>query len=100
MNDFLGVGEKITCESGHQICSVVKQISAGEEVDVSCFGEWVQLEPELGEPFPLLCNKCGSHWMRGDGFEGLRIHTVLGWWPKPSSDSRTLGGKVNENGMV
>lgn len=56
-------GERITCEMGHHICKVARDIEAGEFYRSSMFTDWCfGAEPAIGKPTPPC--QCGAWWER------------------------------------
>jgi hypothetical protein len=69
---YARAGEEVTCENGHTICVVARDIPAGAlmhdriEKDFTGFR---QLRPQYGDmPKDHLCVKCGARWFMGPTF--------------------------------
>jgi hypothetical protein len=56
-------GEKITCENGHPIGEIIRDIKIGEDFDPQALGNWIQEEPIVGK-VPPRCSICGEWWHR------------------------------------
>jgi hypothetical protein len=71
-------GERITCESGHPICTVAKDIPFGAMHDDGFFCDWLQPEPKHGMLASMLgCLICGAPWF-ASGL-GPQLHFEDGW---------------------
>lgn len=56
-------GEKVTCENGHHICTVGRDVEAGGVQKPEDFVDWKHPEPELAATFPIKCTVCGAPWI-------------------------------------
>lgn len=61
---FAVAGEWVTCERGHRICRVAKDIEPGALHDDAFFADWQQEAPKHGTD-PRPCARCGGKWFRG-----------------------------------
>ena len=67
-------GEVVTCERGHVICAMLRDVSRGELFDDSAFGDWQMKKPDVGQ-FPIpRCERCGARWCMG-----MQYHFHNGW---------------------
>lgn len=72
-------GEQITCENGHVICEIARNIKVGKTQEKGDLINWTQLEPEAGTyPIPT-CSKCGAEFYRNDMTHGINVHFEDGW---------------------
>lgn len=69
--------EEITCENGHVICRMARDVTIGTlQMPAVDFKEWQQRKPNLGEPLQMLnCVKCNAIWVR----DSNRYHFKDGW---------------------
>lgn len=80
--------EVVTCENGHQICVISKDIFFGESHDPADFTDWTQEEPEIGGAIPS-CKICNADFYSNDLSPtdhpmiqlsaGPRLHFENGW---------------------
>lgn len=66
-------GEWVTCEAGHRICRIAKDIPYGGLYDPAYFMDWKQPEPKVGT-LEQPCVVCGAEW-----FRGMSLHFGGGW---------------------
>lgn len=68
-------GERVTCENGHYICTVARDIVMGAFAQRGEFMDWCfGGEPEIGKP-PPPC-QCGAPWWQ----PGQKFHFDNGGW--------------------
>jgi hypothetical protein len=70
---FAVAGEWVTCERGHRIVEIARDIPLGALYEAQNFKNWQQPEPPLGimeQP----CVRCGAKW-----FMGMALHFEEGW---------------------
>ena len=74
---YLHEGELITCENGHPICRVARNVHAGDSMHTinQDLDDWRQAIPQLGTPLPISCEVCGEMWIKHFG----DLHTTQGW---------------------
>jgi hypothetical protein len=75
---YLYAGERVTCENGHRICVVGKDILMGQLPSEDDFLDWEMPEPNVGAPLPG-CARCGAPWYRNYPGTGIHVHTHRGW---------------------
>lgn len=74
-------GEHLTCENGHVIATVARDIVRGEIAKGDEWEGWTQSQPQTGSLPPLACGQCGAPFFgRTDagGFRSL-YHFEDGW---------------------
>lgn len=59
---ILRQGEVVTCENGHEVCTVVADLFPETMNWGANFGLWQQPEPMTGQQLPLYC-VCGAPYM-------------------------------------
>lgn len=79
MTIFAKAGEWVTCESGHRICQIARDLELGELQLANDFTNWQQDEPAPGAMIAQ-CAVCGGDWYRG--VTGLEMH-IGGKWREP-----------------
>jgi hypothetical protein len=80
---ILAKGLEITCENGHHVATVNRNINVGDLVMPWVF-DWVIPEPPVGTSYSLSRCHCGARFVGDDGQE---FHTAKGW-VGPWSDSK------------
>ena len=79
---YLQKGEQITCEGGHIICEVARDIHSSEPMNSAVqLTNWTQEPPKISTPLPILCERCKLPFARGGTFFGqsVKVHTNSGW---------------------
>jgi hypothetical protein len=56
-------GDVVTCENGHEVCTVRADLFPETLNWGSYFVNWRQHEPVTGDPTPLWCAICGAAYM-------------------------------------
>jgi hypothetical protein len=98
-------GDVVTCENGHEVCTVTADIFVETLNWGTHFGDWKQKEPTVGDRLPLWCAVCGAPYMaqtierHGDwrdlgegksmGVAAMPVHAHIkgqGWVPPISED--------------
>lgn len=69
---YAKAGEIVTCENGHPICTIGRDIVIGEPWDPTALVDWQQPEPTIGT-FPK-CAICGE-----DFYLSGALHFEDGW---------------------
>ena len=72
-------GQWITCENGHRICQIVRDLYIGDLGWAACIGNWQENafpEPALGQTICPRCGICGGWWSGG----GWEFHFEDGGW--------------------
>jgi hypothetical protein len=71
-------GEKVTCENGHEICTIGRDIIIGQMQDVSRdYKDWKQTPAVAGSNYnSLACEQCGAKWI----ISGPILHFAEGGW--------------------
>lgn len=76
-------GEHVTCENGHRICTMARDVEVGQLFDANRdLTDWVQPEPSMGTlAKDVRCVSCGAFWFGGPTGEGapLILHFEDGW---------------------
>ena len=81
MTIFAKAGEWVTCENGHRICQIARDLIKNEMMDPPRdFANWQQSEPALGTPADaILCADCGAHWFNnGQILDQISINEEAG----------------------
>ncbi len=73
MTLYAKAGERVTCENGHTICLVGRDLQWGGYYQEGDFIDWLQPEPAVGT-MPEPCKRCGAAWWRGQCY-----HFADGW---------------------
>lgn len=78
---FAEAGEIVTCENGHEICTVLADLHRGQKVQAEMFGDWQegQIKGEAGNAIAT-CH-CGALFVKQQG-TGFALHFPDGWRPK------------------
>lgn len=76
---YAQIGETVTCEAGHVICTVARDIPLGELFSWSFFTDWhpKQRKPLLGDSVPAC--RCGRPFLSAPGVGPWRGHFLEGW---------------------
>jgi hypothetical protein len=75
-------GSHVSCENGHRICTVGRDIYAWDVVQIDAFTDWTQPEPKPGDPInEEKCVICGAKYIRSRDFVTLHIEDH-GWRPQ------------------
>lgn len=75
-------GEVVTCENGHEICDVARDIFLHDHVSPSQFTNWRnQPAPQPGENIRP-CHECGADYISAPGrFGGHKLRVAGEWRP-------------------
>lgn len=78
MTLFAKSGEWVTCENGHRICRVARDIQQGELMQPeNKLVEWQQPKPVSGQRSEQIrCGLCGAKWF---GSHLGKLHFEDGW---------------------
>lgn len=85
MNDVFAIpGEIVTCENGHNICEVAKELRRWETVTAAdSFKNWTfEYTPKAGTPVPK-CPTCGRRFIKSGAF----VCIAGEWRPKPQEEA-------------
>jgi hypothetical protein len=68
-------GERITCENGHLICVVARDIEVGQMPERGKdLKDWQQPEPDVGTlAKDIKCAQCGAEWFGADVLDQLDL---------------------------
>lgn len=76
MTLYAQAGELITCEAGHVVCVVARNLLRGQHYRPGDFGGWRQPEPTIGtSQADVRCWVCGADWWR----DAYAFHFEEGW---------------------
>ena len=79
---YLMAGEKVTCENGHVIADVVRNVFQDEMPSVLQFARWrnVERKPEKGDkPQDMHCTSCGGIFCLAGPFTNAILHVGNKW---------------------
>jgi len=86
---MIKAGAYVTCENGHRIMRVKRDLLAGTPTMAADFHEVEPRQPIPygGKPINPYCAICGARYFK-IGVDGNGLHTEDGWWPNPSRWAR------------
>jgi hypothetical protein len=74
-------GTQMTCENGHLIGTLNRDVSDGDNLTAEQFDWHIPGHPKDGDDLEhhSSCPTCGRSYIRDAGFHGVVIHTPAGW---------------------
>ena len=82
---YASKGEVVTCENGHEICDMAKDVFVDDCLMVEQFENWRNQKPPMPCEVITPCQTCGAPFVKSEmPFGGTWLH-INGEWRRPTA---------------
>jgi len=82
---YASKGEVVTCENGHEICELSKDVFVDDLIMVEQFENWRNQKPPMPCEVITPCQTCGARYLMSEiPFGGSWLH-INGQWRRPTA---------------